>query len=94
MSEKMIPLPFRDLMAWIVDEYGREGSVFGVLLSSKNRAPAKYPAMMFWAIWVLGPAAGPKGASSRADVIVMDYKPYTPFSGENIDGHMLFGMTR
>ena len=23
----------------------------------------------------------------------MDYKPFTPFSGENIDGHMLFGMT-
>ena len=32
-----------------------------------------------------------EGAS--ADVIVMDYKPYTPFSDANIDGHMLFGMT-
>lgn len=31
------------------------------------------------------------GAS--ADIIVMDYKPFTPFSGDNIDGHMLFGMT-
>ncbi|WP_312612449.1 putative aminohydrolase SsnA [Oscillibacter sp.] len=30
---------------------------------------------------------------AAADVIVMDYKPYTPFSDENIDGHMLFGMT-
>ena len=29
---------------------------------------------------------------AAADVIVMDYKPFTPFSGENIDGHMLFGM--
>ena len=28
-----------------------------------------------------------------ADVIVMDYKPFTPFSDANIDGHMLFGMT-
>ena len=27
-----------------------------------------------------------------ADVIVMDYKPFTPLSEENIDGHMLFGM--
>ena len=26
------------------------------------------------------------------DVIVMDYKPFTPFSDENIDGHMIFGM--
>ncbi len=30
---------------------------------------------------------------AKADVIVMDYKPFTPFSGDNIDGHMLFGMT-
>lgn len=31
-------------------------------------------------------------AGASADVIVMDYKPFTPFSAENIDGHMLFGM--
>ena len=31
-----------------------------------------------------------KGAA--ADIIVMDYKPFTPFSNENIDGHMIFGM--
>ncbi len=31
-----------------------------------------------------------KGAA--ADLIVMDYKPFTPFSDENIDGHMIFGM--
>ncbi len=30
------------------------------------------------------------GAS--ADVIVMDYKPFTPFDDTNIDGHMIFGM--
>lgn len=29
---------------------------------------------------------------AAADVIVMDYEPFTPFSAENIDGHMLFGM--
>ena len=29
---------------------------------------------------------------AAADVIVMDYKPFTPFSGDNIDGHMIFGM--
>ena len=32
-------------------------------------------------------------AGAAADVIVMDYKPFTPFSDENIDGHMIFGMT-
>ena len=29
---------------------------------------------------------------AAADVIVMDYKPFTPFSDANIDGHMIFGM--
>ena len=29
---------------------------------------------------------------AAADIIVMDYKTFTPFSDENIDGHMLFGM--
>ena len=31
-------------------------------------------------------------AGAAADLIVMDYKPFTPFGAENIDGHMLFGM--
>lgn len=30
---------------------------------------------------------------AAADIIVMDYKPYTPFSDANVDGHMIFGMT-
>ena len=29
---------------------------------------------------------------AAADIIIMDYKPFTPFSNENIDGHMIFGM--
>ena len=29
---------------------------------------------------------------AAADVVIMDYKPFTPFSHENVDGHMLFGM--
>ena len=31
-------------------------------------------------------------AGAAADIIVMDYKPYTPLSDENIDGHIMFGM--
>ena len=31
-------------------------------------------------------------AGAAADVIVMDYDPFTPISNENIDGHLLFGM--
>ena len=30
---------------------------------------------------------------AAADIAVFDYKPFTPFSDENIDGHMIFGMT-
>ena len=30
---------------------------------------------------------------AAADIIIMDYKPFTPLSDENIDGHILFGMT-
>ncbi|MBQ4128385.1 MAG: putative aminohydrolase SsnA [Ruminococcus sp.] len=29
---------------------------------------------------------------AAADVVVMDYKPFTPFDNTNIDGHMIFGM--
>ncbi len=32
-------------------------------------------------------------AGAAADIIVMDYKPFTPFSDANIDGHIIFGMT-
>ncbi len=39
------------------------------------------------------PETGVLKAGAAADVIVMDYKPFTPFSDANIDGHMLFGMT-
>ena len=30
MSEKMYPIPFKSLMNWIVNEYAREGEIFGV----------------------------------------------------------------
>ena len=30
---------------------------------------------------------------AAADIIIMDYKDFTPFSGNNVDGHMIFGMT-
>ena len=29
---------------------------------------------------------------AAADIIVMDYLPFTPLSAENLDGHMIFGM--
>ena len=39
-----------------------------------------------------GEKVGALEPGAVADVIVMDYPAFTPFSGENIDGHMLFGM--
>ncbi len=39
-----------------------------------------------------GRQVGTLAPGAAADVIVMDYNPFTPFSDENIDGHMLFGM--
>ena len=39
-----------------------------------------------------GTTLGVLEEGAQADIIVMDYKPYTPFDGDNIDGHMLFGM--
>lgn len=30
-------------------------------------------------------------AGAAADVIVMDYKPFTPFGPDNVDGHLIFG---
>ena len=47
--------------------------------------PAQASAYFGREIGVLKPGAA-------ADVIVMDYPAFTPFSDENIDGHMLFGM--
>ena len=54
----------------------------GMLFQNNARICARY---FQKPLGVLKPGAA-------ADVIVMDYKPFTPFSADNIDGHMLFGM--
>ncbi len=36
---------------------------------------------------------GTLAAGAAADVAVFDYRPYTPFSAANADGHILFGMS-
>jgi putative selenium metabolism protein SsnA len=59
------------------------GEVTGMLFRNNARIAEKYFPVE---LGVLKPGAA-------ADIIVMDYKPYTPFSDENIDGHILFGMT-
>ena len=32
-------------------------------------------------------------AGAAADIIIMDYKPFTPFNAENADAHLMFGMS-
>ncbi|MEG1857798.1 MAG: chlorohydrolase, partial [Pseudoflavonifractor sp.] len=54
----------------------------GMLFQNNAKIAAKY---FEKPLGVLKPGAA-------ADVIVMDYNPFTPFSDGNIDGHMLFGM--
>ncbi len=59
------------------------GEVTGMLFNSNREICARY---FDEPLGILKPGAA-------ADVIVMDYKPFTPFSADNIDGHMIFGMT-
>jgi putative selenium metabolism protein SsnA len=39
-----------------------------------------------------GKPLGVLAPGAAADVAIFDYKPFTPFSADNIDGHILFGL--
>ena len=58
------------------------GEVMGMLFRNNPAICARY---FQKPLGVLEPGAA-------ADVIVMDYRPFTPSGADNIDGHMLFGM--
>ena len=38
-----------------------------------------------------GGVFGELSEGARADLIVMDYRPMTPLTAENVNGHLLFG---
>lgn len=59
------------------------GEVTRMLFENNARICARY---FLDQLGVLKPGAA-------ADIIIMDYKDFTPFSGNNVDGHMIFGMT-
>lgn len=58
------------------------GEVTTMLFSNNAKIAARY----------FPQALGVLKKGAAADVIVMDYLPFTPFSDNNIDGHMIFGM--
>ncbi len=60
------------------------GEATSMLFQNNAKMMAKYCKKP---LGILAPGAA-------ADIIVMDYKPFTPFSDENIDGHMIFGFER
>ena len=59
MSERMIPIPFEQLMLWIATEYQRESAVFGVHRSytAEETCIPVFPDA--WVETPVGPAAGP-----------------------------------
>ena len=42
---------------------------------------------------LFGTTLGVLQTGAAADVILVDYKPYTPLTKENIDGHLFFGVS-
>lgn len=59
MSEKMIPIPFKNLMEWAVEEYKANGSMFGVHRGYKKQNDKKLKLFGESLEMPLGPAAGP-----------------------------------
>ncbi|OUP08688.1 putative aminohydrolase SsnA [Collinsella sp. An2] len=58
------------------------GEAMTMLFTNNARMASRY----------FGRTLGVLETGAAADVVVMDYPRFTPFSGENIDGHILFGM--
>ena len=58
------------------------GEAMTMLFENNAKMASKY----------FGRTLGVLAPGAAADVIVMDYPVFTPFSADNVDGHMLFGM--
>ena len=59
MSERMYPIPFRDLMRWIVTERAETGEVFGIHKSYQADPSKTLPIFGEKIETPFGPAAGP-----------------------------------
>ena len=62
MSDIMRPMPYKHLLDWVITEYEKSGSIFGVSKILK-RNEKHYPIFDGKIKTVFGPAAGPKGVS-------------------------------
>lgn len=70
MSEKMVPIPFKSLMNWVVTEYANSGEIFGVHKSYKATGKT-LPIFGERIETPFGPAAGPN--SQLAQNIIAAY---------------------
>ncbi|KXB64121.1 MULTISPECIES: putative aminohydrolase SsnA [Olsenella] len=57
------------------------------MLFKNNRTIAE----KYFSVKPQGKPLGILAPGAAADIAIFDYKPFTPFSDENIDGHILFG---
>ena len=68
-------------------------------MRDSGRAPPSPPRSRCWPGGIGSPArpsASPWAARRRApaDLVVLDYRPPTPLTAENLAGHLLFGLDR
>ena len=71
MSERMYPIPFDQLMTWILTEFRQEGTVFGVRKFYKADPDKTLPIFGEKIETPYGPAAGPN--SQLAQNIIASY---------------------
>ena len=91
MSERMYPIPFRDLMRWIVTERAETGEVFGIHKSYQADPSKTLPIFGEKIETPFGPAAGPN--SQLAQNIIASYVAGARFfevkTVQNMDGEEL-----
>lgn len=71
MSERMYPIPFKDLMRWVITERKNSGTVFGIHTAYKANSAKTLPIFGEKIETPFGPAAGPN--SQLAQNIIASY---------------------
>ncbi len=71
MSERMYPIPFKDLMNWVISERAKSGEIFGIHAEYKADPGKTLPIFVEKIEKPFGPAAGPN--SQLAQNIIASY---------------------